>query len=228
MNPEQESPEMSEYFASVEKRVVKEYEVAGAARKKGYDPEDRVDSPLAKNMVERVEGLISAAAQQLIGSGVTDRMFELEKKYGVLDWRVALVIAEEVAKEKFCKFKDKKEAMEVGIRTGFAYHTLGIVAAPLEGFIGLDLKNTRDGNEYFSVRFSGPIRGAGGTGASVCVLIADFVRKKMGYAPYDPDENEVKRYSTELNDYHDRITNLQYHPSDDEVEFLIRHTFVFS
>ncbi len=218
-----ETEHMGKYFLAIENQVLKEYEIANAARAKGFDPEDKVDSPLAKNMVERVEGLISAVAPQLIGSGVTDRMFELEKKYGVLDWRVSLVIAEEVAQEKFCKFKDKQEAMEVGIRTGFAYHTLGIVAAPLEGFIGLDLKKTRNGEEYFSVRFSGPIRGAGGTGASVCVLIADYVRKKMGYAPYDPDENEVKRYPTELNDYHDRVTNLQYHPTDDEVEFLIRH-----
>ncbi len=42
----------------------------------------------------------------------------LFKKYSPLDWRVALLIAVEVAKEKFCKFKDKKTAMEIGIRAG--------------------------------------------------------------------------------------------------------------
>lgn len=214
---------IEDYFTDIEKTVLKEYDIAGAARKLGHDPEKRVDSPLAKNMVERVEGLISAVAPQLIGSGVTDRMFELEKKYGVLDWRVSLVIAHEVAEQKFCEFKTKKEAMEVGIRTGFAYHTLGIVAAPLEGFIGLDIKKTNDGKEYFSVRFAGPIRGAGGTGASVCVLIADYVRKKMGYAPFDPDEKEIKRFHTELTDYHDRVTNLQYFPSEEECNFLAKH-----
>ena len=62
------------------------------------------------------------------------RIQELEKEYGAQDWRVALKIALEVAQEKFCKFKDKKEALEIGIRTGFAYQTGGIVAAPLEGF----------------------------------------------------------------------------------------------
>ena len=215
-----ETKEMKKYFESIKKQVLKEYEIANEARKKGFDPEEKVDSPLAENMIERVEGIISVVAPQLVGSGADKRMFELEKEYGVLDWRVALVIAEEVAKEKFCKFKDKKEAMEVGIRTGFAYHTLGIVAAPLEGFIGIDIKNTKDGKEYFAIRFAGPIRGAGGTGASVCVLIADYVRKKMGYAKYDPDENEVNRFVTELYDYHERITNLQYLPTEDEIKFL--------
>lgn len=215
-----ESEEMKKYFEHLRSKVLEEHKLANEARKKGFDPEEKVDSHLAESMVDRVEGLISAVAPQLIGSGVTKRMFELEKKYGILDWRVALVIAEEVAKETFCKFKDKKEAMEVGIRTGFAYHTLGIVAAPLEGFIGLDIQKRRDGKEYFAIRFAGPVRGAGGTGASVCVIIADYVRKKMGYFPYDPDENETNRFVTELNDYHERVTNLQYHPSEDEIKFL--------
>ena len=126
---------------------------------------------------------------------------------------MSFIIAEEVANQKFCKFKDKKEAMEIGIRTGFAYHTLGTVASPLEGFAELKIEKTRDGKEYFKLYFSGPIRSAGGTGASVCVLIADYIRKKMGYAPYDPTEEEIKRYSTELYDYHERVTNLQYLPS---------------
>jgi len=215
-----ESEVMKKYFDDIYDSVKKEYVIAGNARKKGFDPEDKVDSPLAANMIERVEGLISAVAPQLIGSGASERMFELEKEFGVLDWRVSLVIAEEIAKQKFCKFDTELEAIEVGIRTGFAYHTLGIVSAPLEGFTNIEIKNTRNGKKYFSINFAGPIRGAGGTGASVCVLIADYVRKKMGYDRYDPDQNEAKRYDTELNDYHDRVTNLQYHPSSDEIIFL--------
>ncbi len=218
-----ESKEMKKYFEQIRTIVLKEYKIANEARKKGFDPEEKVDSPLAENMIERVEGLISTVAPQLIGSGATDRMFELEKEYGVLDWRVSLVIAEEIAKEKFCKFKDKKEAMEVGIRTGFAYHTQGIVSAPLEGFTCLNIKKTKDGKEYFEIKFAGPIRGAGGTGASVCVIVADYVRKKMGYEKYDPDENEVNRYVTELVDYDERVTNLQYRPSNEEIQFLAKN-----
>ena len=45
----------------------------------------------------------------------------------------------------------------------------------------------------------------------------------MGYAEYDPTEREVKRAVTELYDYHERITNLQYLPSEDEIQFLVSH-----
>ena len=37
---------------------------------------------------------------------------KLEKEHGSLDWRVALRIAEEVAKQKFCKFENEAKAME--------------------------------------------------------------------------------------------------------------------
>ncbi|MEE9525889.1 MAG: DNA polymerase II large subunit [Candidatus Woesearchaeota archaeon] len=216
----QASEEIELYFKEIDKKVEKAYSLATKARKLGYDPEEKVDIPVARNMAERVTGLISAVAPQIINSGVSKRIQELEKKYGVLDWRISLIIAEEIANQKFCKFKDKKEAMEIGIRAGFAYHTLGSVASPLEGFVELKIEQRKDGKEYFKLYFSGPIRSAGGTGASVCVLIADYIRKKMGYSTYDPREEEVKRYVTELYDYHERITNLQYLPSPEEIEFL--------
>ncbi len=217
------SPEMQEYFKELNKKLEEAYAVASEARKKGFDPEEEVNIPIARNMAERVEGLISAVAPQLVGSGVTKRIEELEKIYGSLDWRVALIISEEVAKEKFCKFKSKKEAIEVGIRTGFAYHTVGVVAAPLEGFVELDIKKTRDNKEYLAMKYAGPVRGAGGTAAAFSVLLADYVGKKMGYAPYDPTEEEVKRYALEIYDYHERVTNLQYKPSEEELYFLLEH-----
>ena len=217
------TPEMHNYFKSINRGVKRNYDVATKARKLGLDPEEIVGIPVAKNMAERVVGLISVIAPQIAGTTIPERIIELEKKYGMLDWRVALTIAEEVAKETFCKFEDKKEAMEVGIRVGFSYLTLGVVSAPLEGFIGLEIKKRKDGKEYFAAQYAGPIRAAGGTGASVSVILTDYVRKQMGYEPYDPDETEVSRYMTEVHDYHDRITNLQYHPSDQELKFFISH-----
>ncbi|HHI04164.1 MAG TPA: DNA polymerase II large subunit, partial [Candidatus Woesearchaeota archaeon] len=219
----QASPEIEKYFNSIDNEIKYSYKIAGEARKKGYDPEETVSIPLAKNMAERVEGLVSTVAPQIIGSGISKRIIELEKKYGSQAWRIALIIAEEIAKEKFCKFKDKKEAMEVGIRVGFAYITMGTVASPLEGFVSLDIRKRKDGKEYFALKYSGPIRSAGGTGGSVSVIIADYVRKKMGYAPYDPTEIEIKRMVREAYDYHERITNLQYVPSEEELEFLIKN-----
>ncbi|MBW2978997.1 DNA polymerase II large subunit, partial [Candidatus Woesearchaeota archaeon] len=124
------SPEMQKYFEGLKKEVQKQHSIASKARKKSYDPLDEVEIKLAENMAERVVGLISVIAPQIAGTGIVKRIIFLEKQYGTLDWRVALQVALEVAQEKFCKFKDKKEAMEIGIRTGFAYSTVGVVSSP--------------------------------------------------------------------------------------------------
>ncbi len=219
-----ESKRMQKYFESMNCEVMKAYKIAEESKKKGFDPDDTVNVPLAKNMAERVEGLISTAAPEILGTGIVERITELEKQYGSQDWRVALKIAEEVAMEKFCKFETKKKAIEIGVRIGFAYVTVGVVSSPLEGLTEIKLKKRKDnGQEYFCLMYSGPIRSAGGTGASVSVLIADYIRKKMGYAQYDATEQEIKRMNTELADYHERVTNLQYFPSNEEVEYMMKN-----
>lgn len=215
--------DIRDYFKEIDEKVNRAYAVANEARAKGYDPETKVDVPLAKNMAERVEGLISAVAPQLIGKGMTNRIEELEQKHGRLSWEVALIIAREVSEEKFCKFKDRKEAMEVGIRVGFAYHTVGIVSAPLEGLVEIKIKKRRDGKEYIAVAYAGPVRGAGGTAAAFSVVLTDYIRKINGYSEYDPDEREVSRYVAELRDYHEKVMNLQYNPSEEEIKSLMSH-----
>ncbi|MFC1698244.1 DNA polymerase II large subunit, partial [Nanoarchaeota archaeon] len=219
----EKSEAIIKYFTSLDESMQKVLEIAKKARMKNFDPEDRVDIPLAKNMAERVQGLISIVAPQIVNCGMTKKIHELEKEFGLSDWRVGFIIAELVARQTFCKFKDEVEAMEVGIRVGISYLTGGIVSAPLEGFIELKLKNRLDGKKYFSICYAGPIRGAGGTAAAVSVLVADFVRVKMGYEKYDPTEEEINRYVTELIDYHERVTNLQYFPSEEEIKFMVKN-----
>ncbi|MBN1275200.1 DNA polymerase II large subunit [Candidatus Woesearchaeota archaeon] len=218
------SPAIKAYFDDIERKTKKAFEAATEARQQGYDPERFVEVKLAKNMAERVVGIISVAAPQIIGSGVTERIIELEKEYGLQDWRVAFVIALEIARQRHCSFKDELEAIEVGVRTGFAYVTVGVVSSPLEGLTSIDIKRRRDGRgSYFCLNYAGPIRNAGGTAAAVSVLIADYVRKHLGYAKYDPDEKEVQRCYAELEDYHQYVANLQYYPFKEESEFLMRH-----
>ena len=131
------------YSKELTVKINKAYELAGAARAKGYDPEDVVNIPLAKNMAERVEGLVSVAVPQILNKGIPARIKELEVKYGKLDWRVAFVVSLEIAQQKFLTFKTQQEAMETGIRIGLAYLTLGVVASPLEGFVGLKIRKTK-------------------------------------------------------------------------------------
>ena len=212
---------MKKYFEEINARLGEMYKIASEARKAGFDPVEDVEIPLAKNMAERVVGIISIMAPQVKDSGIIERIDELEKVYGAQDWRVALKIAEEVAKENFCKFSSKKEAMEIGIRIGIAYITVGVVASPIEGFVELKFRKRKDGKDYVALFYSGPIRSAGGTAGAVSVLIADYIRCIMGLSEYDCNEIEVKRTVTELYDYHEKVTNLQYLPSEEELNFLV-------
>jgi len=217
------SPGIKKYFDYLDGETKRAYSIAQKARKLGFDPQEFVEIKLAKNMAERVVGIIAVVAPQIVGSGVVERIIELEEEYGSQDWRVAFKIAHEIAEQKYCKFEDELEAITVGVRTGFAYVTVGVVSSPLEGLTSIEIIPRRDGKgKYFRLNYAGPIRNAGGTAAATSVLIADYVRKHMGYAKYDPDEKEVKRCYSELEDYHQYIANLQYFPYKEESEFLMK------
>lgn len=211
-----------EYFESIEREVQKGYEAAGKAREKGLDPVSKVEVPIARTLAEKAVGLISTVYPQL-DDKIVKRISELEKEYGPLESIVAFKIAEEIAKEKFCKFESLLQAIDAGIRVGFSYITLGVVSSPIEGYTELKLEKTRDGKDYFKVYFSGPIRSAGTTAGCVVLMIIDYLREIFGFAKFDPSEEEVKRYVTENYDYHERVTNLQYLPSEEEITFLAKN-----
>jgi len=213
----------NEYFKNLEKDVRKVYKAMEEARVKGLDPVEKVEVPLAKSMAEKVVALISTIHPQLMDCGIDKRILELEKEYGKLDIMVVFKIAEEVAKQKFCKFESLLQAIDAGIRIGFSYTTLGVVASPIEGFTELKLGKTREGKDYFIAYFSGPIRSAGTTASCVALMLIDYLREMFGYAKYDPNEEEVKRYVTENTDYHERVTNLQYFPTEEEMAFLAKN-----
>ncbi len=208
------------YFDSLDKGIEKAYEIAEASRKKNRDPESKVDIPIAEDLAARVEGLVSMIFPDFMGSGLKEGIRELEAKYGKNDERVSLSSSEMVAKEKFCKFESKEKAIEAGLRVGLAYLTLGVVTAPLEGISSVRLT---DG--YISIYYSGPIRSAGGTASAMSVLIADYLRKKMGIDKYEANETERKRYATEVEDYY-RLVGMQYHPNEKEIEMIISNVNV--
>jgi len=220
---EQKTNELENYFEEINKKVKKEYSVAGEARKKGLDPLNKVEILLATNLAEKALGLISTIYPQLNDKKIINRILELEQQYGPLDTAVPFKIAEEIAKEKFCKFESLLQAIDAGIRVGFAYITLGVVSSPIEGYTGLKLEKTKEGKEYFKPYFSGPIRSAGTTASCVALMLIDYLRELFGYAKYDATEEEVRRYVTENYDYHERVNNLQYLPTEEEIEFLARN-----
>ena len=212
---------VEQYFQRLEREVNHLYDVANEARKKGMDPADAVEVPVASSLAERVLGLVSVLYPQIIDKRIVARIADLEKEHGPLDPAVALTIAEEIAKEKYCKFKSHIEAIEAGIRVAVGYLTLGYVSSPIEGFIGLKLKKTAKGEDYFAPYYSGPIRSAGGSEAAFSLVIIDHLRETFGFARYDPTEEEVKRGTHECYEYHERVTNLQYLPSEQELNFML-------
>jgi len=215
--------QIEKYFKRIEEKVLEVYAVAEEARKKGLDPRQNVEIPLAKSLAERAVGLVSVLYPQVKDEKIVNRISELEKQFGKLDPAVCLSIAEEIAKEKFCKFRNLLEAIDAGIRVAFAYYTLGVVVVPLEGYTHMELKKTKEGKDYFCAYYSGPIRSAGTTASSFSLVIIDYLRSKFGFAKYDPSETEIKRIITEIYDYHERITNLQYLANEKELDFLLRH-----
>ena len=211
------------YFKNLIDKVNEEYKIANLARSKGLDPLDKVEIPLAMTMAEKSVGLITTIYPDLPIEEITKRMLELEEEYGQLDTSVSFVIAREIAEEKFHKFENQVQAIDAGIRVGFAYLTLGVVASPIEGYTGIQLGKTKDGKDYFIANFSGPIRSAGTTATCVVLMLIDYLREHFGYAKYDSSEEEIKRYITENTDYHERVTNLQYFPTEEEMYFLAKN-----
>ncbi|MBS3078957.1 DNA polymerase II large subunit [Candidatus Pacearchaeota archaeon] len=216
-------PQTEKYFEELSNEIKRNYDVAGKARARGLDPVDKVEVPLAMTMAAKVVRLISTVYPQLDREDVIERLLELEKQYGALECSVSFKIAEEIASEKYCKFENKMQAMDAGIRVAFSYLTLGVVSSPIEGFTEIKEGFRQDGKKYLKAYFSGPIRSAGTTASCMVLMVIDYIRQVFGYEKFDPTEQECKRIVMELNDYHERVTNLQYLPTEEEAYFIAKN-----
>lgn len=201
------------YFESLEAETDKLYTIAKEARSKGHDIETEPEIPLAKDLAERVEGLVGP-------EGIARKIKELEDKMSREE--VAFQIAREIVTKPDVEGKEdslevKESKSDQAIRTALAILTEGVVAAPLEGIAKLKIKRNFDQGWYLAVYFAGPIRSAGGTAAALAVLIADYIRISLELDPYKPKEREIERYVEEVELYESEVTNLQYSPTPDEV-----------
>ena len=206
-----EEGDMEDYFSMLESLADEVYEVAERARSMGLDPSPHVEIPRARDLAARVEALIGI-------DGLAGRIRELSRENA--REVVALLVAREVAD----RFRDEgtAKALEKAVRAGLAVLTEGILVAPLEGIAKVDIKRNEDGTDYVAVYYAGPIRSAGGTGQALSVLIADVVRRELGIGRYVPTEEEVERYKEEIQLYN-RISHLQYFPTPDEIETVVKN-----
>lgn len=204
----------SEYFEHLEGGLKKAMDIAQEARSEGKDPTTEVEIPLAVDLAERVEKLIGI-------SGIAARIRELEAG-GMSREEAALAIGVDFAQGKLGTGSSKIESVDNAIRTAVALLTEGVVAAPIEGIARVSLGKNDDGTDYLKVYYAGPIRSAGGTAQALSVLVADYVRRSVGIAPWRPRPEEVERYVEEIGLYK-RVAGLQYSPSDDEIRTIVRN-----
>jgi DNA polymerase II large subunit len=206
------SSDMHEYFTKLQDDINICYDIANKARKKGFDPELKVEIPQALDLAARVE--------QLVGpKEIAPKIREFTKKIGDREL-VSLEIAKEIVKGKQYKFNKKENALDQAIRTGLAILTEGVLVAPLEGIAEVRIGKNSDGSDYIDLFFSGPIRSAGGTGQAMSVLIADVVRREMDIGKYVPTKGEIERYKEEIPLYK-RVQHLQYTPSAEEIDKIV-------
>ena len=208
------SREMQQYFESIQRKVNQCYDIAEEARKKGFDPELFVESPQAKDLAGRVEKLVGP-------EGVAEVIRDL-KSQGQNDDEITFHIVSDILDGKIGNIESLEVKVERAIRVGLAIKTMGVVSAPLEGISKIKIRKDQQGNQYLSLYFAGPIRAAGGTTAALCVLIADFVRKKSNIPKYSATEGEIGRYVEEVKLY-DRRVHLQYPSSNDEIRYAVEH-----
>ncbi|HOQ17938.1 MAG TPA: DNA polymerase II large subunit [Methanothermobacter thermautotrophicus] len=199
-----------DYFNELERETERLYEIARKARARGLDVSATPEIPLAKDLAERVEGLVGP-------EGIARRIKELEGDRGREE--VAFQIAAEIASQAVPDDDpgEREKLADQALRTALAILTEGVVAAPLEGIARVRIKENFDKSRYLAVYFAGPIRSAGGTAAALSVLIADYIRLAVGLDRYKPVEREIERYVEEVELYESEVTNLQYSPKPDEV-----------
>ncbi len=203
-----------EYFQHLEEEAKKVYEIAATARKKGVDPRLEVEIPLAKDLAQRVEGLVGP-------KGVSSRIRELGEKSSKEE--VAIEIAREIVQSRFGRFDSIEEASEQALRTSLAILTEGIVAAPLEGIVKVEVKKNYDNSKYLAIYFAGPIRSAGGSAQALAVLTGDYIRQNLGLGKYRPTDDEVERFAEEVDLYNTEAARLQYLPHSSEVRKAVRN-----
>ncbi|MCD6502758.1 MAG: DNA polymerase II large subunit [Euryarchaeota archaeon] len=205
------------YFEMLHEELERAYKIAEKARQKGYDPERFVEVPKAEDLAARVEELVGP-------KGVAKVIRELTSQ-GIERELIAFKVVEMIANKKFDELKnvdDKRVLLEKAIRTGLAILTEGIVVAPIEGIADVKIKKNLDGTDYVAVYYAGPIRSAGGTAQALSVLIADYARRLLGIGRYTPTDDEVERYKEEIGLYK-IIQHLQYEPSPEEIELVVRN-----
>jgi DNA polymerase II large subunit len=196
------------YVESLQSELDKMYSICETARQKGLDPALNVESIIAQDIADLVEGLVGP-------KGVAASIRELNNKIGREE--IAFKIAEQIVQGKF-GIMEPELAAEQAIRTALAIFTEGLTAAPIQGVAQVKIKKNEDNSRYLAIYFAGPIRSAGGTDQALTLVVGDFVRRLLNLDRYKPTPEEVARFIEELRTYERQVGHFQYHIPDQELK----------
>ncbi len=204
-----------EYLKELDNAVDSLIRLANEARSKGYDVALQVESEKANTLPERVVALFGYPN---IGERIS---YWLSKGLGKRE--LAFKIADEILAGDMGLDLGPAEKAELAVRVGLSIMTGATVSAPVEGINKVIIRrNPDDGSNYLSIYFNGPIRTSGGTDGALVVVLADYLRQKMGLAPYKPGPREIGRYIEEVSLYK-RVQHLQYNSRSEEVRYVAEH-----
>jgi DNA polymerase II large subunit len=205
---------MESYFRVLQHGLDEAIAIAKTARACGLDAKMQPEILPARDLADRVESLVGIA-------GLSERIRELEKTSESRE-KVAILIGKDFADGRFGKYEKKAKLVEDAVRSALAILTEGVVAAPIDGIAGVLEGRNDNGTRYARVLYAGPIRSAGGTEQALSVLVADYVRRAVGFDRYIPREEEIRRYIEEIPLYR-QVANLQYMPSEGDIRFIVQH-----
>lgn len=203
---------MEDYFESLRKGLEEALAVARAARSLGLDPKDDVEIGVADELHERITVLFGI---EPVGERVRYWLEATGSKVETAFRVISEILPSRGEKSKLEVRLNERERAELALRVGMAIITDATVSAPVEGISKVEIKGS--GNKsYLSVYYNGPIRTAGGTEGAMSVLMADYIRQRLGLSRYVPTHEEVERYVEEVFLYK-RIAHLQYNSEPEEV-----------
>jgi len=201
------SEEYKQYAAMLETELERLVTIGELAREKGFDPSLKIESRIAKDLADLVEGLVGP---QGVAASIRELSLRLPRE------ELAFKTAEEIIYGKFGHL-EAEAAAEQAIRTALAIFTEGLTAAPIQGVSKVIVKTNGDRSKYLAIYFAGPIRAAGGTDQALTLVLGDFVRRLLGLDRYKPTEDEISRFIEELRIYERSVTRFQYHIPDTEL-----------
>ncbi|MBI5377925.1 MAG: DNA polymerase II large subunit [Thaumarchaeota archaeon] len=203
-----------DYYTKISNIVFSIFEESAAAKSTIQDSSVMVEPKIAFDLADRVSKMHEI--------DVTDRLRALIQT--TTKELAALTLAEEIALGRYTGSDSSlEEKLDMAVRVALAIVTEGVTIAPLQGIHEVKIKQNRDGSDYLSISFAGPIRSAGGTEAASTMLIADHVRKIAGLERYQANsfDDETGRFVEELRLYEREAGNFQYHVPDEDIVSVI-------